>query len=248
MNNFNNCIFQINSNLIKKDIFFSIFFIQFSIFILNPICLIAQETDKWDNQLYYGNKVSWGKNKIKYSGEFQIRLEDDFTKLEQWFLEGVISYMPAKNWEITPDLRYSIKTNKRELRPGLGVLYKHTIKKSQLVHQLKWQIDIDNYSNANHGLRYVLFYNHVFNEKLIGSAIGGGFYRWSEVFTGIRFLRFGGGITWVVDVKHSINFNYFLGMTQELQNEWTYLGIPMIQLIFNINKDYKYLPAKYYSF
>ena len=38
----------------------------------------AQDSeDNWDNQLFIGNKASWGHDQWKFSGELQIRLKDD---------------------------------------------------------------------------------------------------------------------------------------------------------------------------
>lgn len=212
-----------------------------------PIVLLAQETSNWDNQIYIGNKVAWGSEQWKYSGELQVRLDDNFSQLDVWFLEGVASYMPSEKWEIIPDIRASIKPENTELRPGLGVLYKQRFDHSGLIHQLKWQIDI-NESAAENGLRYVIFYNYLFNEKLAATVLGGGFYRWSENFNGLRFMRFGGGPTWIVNDEHIINFNYFLGITQADNSSWFYQGILMVQLVINVNKGYKYRPAKYISF
>lgn len=216
--------------------------------------ITAQETgdpDRWDNQLFLGNKVAAVKGNWKFSGELQVRLKNDFRELDRWFLEGVATYMPSRHWEIVPDYRLSIKPANIEHRPGLGILRKDLYgpeenKKHQLVHQLKWQADIST-GYVNHGIRYVFFYNYVLSEKLIPNAAAGIFYRWSEGFTGLQFIRLGAGLAYILDVKHSLNFSYFLGITDTGTN-WTFQGIPFVQLIININRDYKYLPAKYINF
>jgi len=209
------------------------------------------EPEKWDNQFFLGNKVAGVSGNWKYSGELQVRLKDNTQTLERWFLEGVVTYMPSKHWEIVPDYRLSIKSDHPEHRLGFGILRKDLFgpeenQKHQLVHQLKWQVDIGN-NYFNNGLRYVLFYNYVLSEKLIPNAAAGTFYRWSDEFTGIQFFRLGGGLSYIIDVKHSLNFSYFVGITN-IGEEWTYQGIPFIQLIININRNYKYVPAKYVNF
>ena len=75
----------------------------------------------------------------------------------------------------------------------------------------------------------------------------GVFYRWQNDFTGIQFVRIGAGLAYIIDIKHVLNFSYFLGITNT-GPRWTYQGIPFIQLVININKEYKYLPAKYINF
>lgn len=130
---------------------------------------------------------------------------------------------------------------------GLGGLYKLYPKKDiQIVHQEQWQVDIDP-NEAKHGLRYVAFINYVKSEILIQNFAAGLFYQWQDDFSGIQFFRFGAGLAWIMDVKHALNFSYFVGMTNTGEN-WIFQGIPFIQLVININKEYKYLPAKYYNF
>jgi hypothetical protein len=212
-----------------------------------PTLLYSQETSNWDNQIYIANKVGWGSDQWKYSGELQVRLKENYTELDNWFLEAVASYLPSKNWELVPDLRLATNSNNTDIRPGLGVLYKQRFEQSALIHQIKWQIDI-NESAADNGFRYVLFYNYLFNEKIAATVLGGGFYRWSENFTGVRFMRFGGGPTWIVNDVHSLNVNYFLGLSQADNLVWSYQGIIMVQLVINVNQAFKYRPAKYISF
>ena len=222
--------------------------------ILINLSLSAQESEddsQWDNQLFIGNKIAMAKDSWRYSGELQVRLKDNAQSLDRWFFEFVATYMPSEHWEVVPDYRFSIKPENVEHRPGFGVLRKDLFgsgnnSKHQLVHQLKWQADIGN-GYFDNGLRYVFFYNYVLNQKFIPNAAAGVFYRWSEEFTGFQFFRIGGGLSYIIDVKHSLNFSYFLGIT-DTGTDWTFQGIPFIQLVININRDFKYVPAKYINF
>lgn len=230
---------------IKNHIIFSILS-GLSLFYLFPV-YGQNEPDKWDNQFFVGNKISWGFDNWKFSGELQTRLKSDFQQLDRWFLEGTTSYLVNKNWEIVAPLRFSVTQKYSEWRPGIGVLYKmYPHENLQIVHQLQWQVDIDPEQSKN-GLRYVAFVNYIKNKKLIPNFAAGIFQRWQNDFTGIQFIRVGGGLAWILDVKHSINFSYFIGMTNTGEN-WVYQGIPFIQLVININKDYKYVPASYINF
>ncbi len=159
--------------------------------------------------------------------------------------------MHSENWEIVPDLRLSVRPNFLEARPGLGIIRKDLIKNGekvnqQFVQQLKYQADIGN-GRTNHGLRYIMFYNNVLNKKLIASAIGGVFYSWKGNYNGLEFIRAGGGLAYIVSEQHSINFTYFTGIA-DTGDEWVFAGSFVVQLIINIRKDYKYVPAKYISF
>lgn len=215
--------------------------------ILSTEYIYSQEQDRWDNQLFVGNKVSWGKNRWKVTGELQFRVKEDLETLDRWFVEVLGSYLYNKNWEFTLPIRYSIRPSLNEFRPGFGALYKmYPSEKIQLNHQLLYQADISS-TETQHGLRYVLFYNQVINEKFIPNVAAGVFYRWSEIFTGLQFIRVGGGLSYLIDKKHSLNFTYFLGMTNDGEI-WRYQGIPFIQLVINLGTDFQHLPAKFINF
>jgi len=214
---------------------------------------LAQEnnTPNWDNLFFFGNKVSWGSDKWKYSGELQIRLEDNGQSLDNWLLEGVASYMPSENWEIVPDFRFSIHPNQVEYRPGFGILRKDLFrtgegKGHQLVNQVKYQADFQP-GNINSGLRYVLFYNYVASEKIILSGLGGIFYSWKENFTGLEYIRGGPAVAYIFNKQHALNFIYFVGAAN-LGDSWTYQGNLLVQLVINVTREYKHVPAKYISF
>lgn len=205
----------------------------------------------FDQQFFFGNKVSWGGEDWKYSGELQLRLKDKGQSLDNWFFEGVASYMPSKKWEIVPDFRFSIHPEQVEYRPGFGVLRKDLFRREQnkghqIVNQLKYQADFQP-GNMNSGLRYVLFYNYVASEKIILSGMGGVFYSWKDNFTGLEYIRGGVGAAYIFNMQHALNLIYFVGAAN-LENFWGYQGNLLLQLVINIDKDYKYVPAKYISF
>lgn len=202
----------------------------------------------WDQLFFFGNKVSWGKEKWKYSGELQIRLQENGQSLDNWYLEGVASYMPSKHWEVVPDFRFSIHPEQVEYRPGLGVLRKDlflskTDKGHQIVNQVKIQADFQP-GNVNTGLRYILFYNYLASEKIILSGLGGIFYTWKDNFTGLEYIRAGGGAAYIFNMQHSLNLLYLVGVGN-LGDSWNTQGNLVLQLVINVNKDYKYVPAKY---
>lgn len=227
-------------------------FIWMSIFIalsgyVSAFSQVNGSSSNWDNQIYIGNKIAGGKGAWRYSGELQVRLEDNMQSLDNWYVEGVASYLYSEKIEIVPDFRYSIKPNEHEYRPGLGILYKLLVQKFQFVNQLKWQIDFDSHGNSDNGLRYAVFLNYLLKDKLMSTFAAGAFYRWQDNFQGFQFIKFGPGLAYVFDGKHILNFNYLLSATNN-GDSWSWAGIPVIQLIINITADYKYIPAKYFNF
>jgi len=119
--------------------------------------------------------------------------------------------------------------------------------KYQFVNQFKWQIDYDSKGNADNGFRYAVFINHKISDDIITNFAAGAFYRWSDNFNGFQYIRFGPGITYIFDEKHTLNFNYLISATNNTQT-WEWAGIAVVQLVINITAKYKYLPAKYYDF
>ena len=224
----------------------NIFIIVFLFIIVNSFAQTNSIPD-WDNQLYLGNKITAGKNDWRFSGELQVRLKNSTQSLNYYFVEGVASYLISKDWEIAPDFRFSIKPDKMELRPGFGVVYKVIKNDLQFVNQVKWQIDFDTEGNSDHALRYAIFLNYLINDKYIPNFVAGVLYRWSDDYNGVQFVRFGPGMAFIFDVKHVLNLNYLLSV-KNYENEWGWSGIPVVQLVININKGYKYVPAKYFNF
>jgi len=207
----------------------------------------AQEERNWDNQFYWGNKIAFGKDKWKYSGELQIRTENDFHDLDNWFIESVASYLISESFEIVPDFRFTVKPNKIEFRPGLGLLYKKTTSKIQFVNQIKWQMDIEGNGDIGNAMREVVFLNHRINEKIVSTLVVGFIYRWWPKWNGFQYIRVGPGISYKINEHNVINFSYFTGVENNTK-EWLWAGIPMIQLVINITKKYQYTPAYYFSF
>jgi len=73
------------------------------------------------------------------------------------------------------------------------------------------------------------------------------FYRWQDDFKGVQLNCLGAGLAYLINVQHSVNVTYFVGFTDS-DETWTSQGSAFVQLIININKDYKYVPAKYINF
>jgi hypothetical protein len=207
------------------------------------------DIDRWDNTLYLGIKVANGKNKFKYTGEFQVRLKEDLRALDNWYLEGIFTYLATKRVELVPDLRLTVKPRRAELRPAFGIYFKHTFaQKMQLVNQIKHQVDVPfNGDGVENLTRYVIFLNQLVNDKILLNYLAGMAYQWKPGYTGIPFVRGGMGAAYVIDVKHTLNFTYYVGAALE-GDQASFLGGLILQFIFNINKDYKYLPARYIDF
>ena len=231
---------------------FSAILLLFAFSITNCFAQLIEppdENDKWDNNLYLSNKFSYGADHWRHSVEVQTRFKDDYTALEQWYVEFVASYLISKKWELIPDFRFTQKPIRREYRPGLGIIRKQIFeeKKVQLVHQFKYQYDIKDGVGNSHGIRYAIFYNKVIKDKLIVTGLAGALFELGNDWSG--FLGYRTGITagYIINKAHSINIGYIYGYINDKTNNYGNIGILSFQLVINISKDYKYLPAKYYS-
>lgn len=203
------------------------------------------ETDNWDNVMYVSNKFASGFEHWRHSVEFQSRFNNNLGSLEQWQLEYVASYLYKKNWEIVPDIRFTKKPTRTELRPGLGIIYKNLYPDAQIVHQLKYQYDIKGSINDSHGLRYAIFYNKKVKEKLLLTTFAGALFEFGEDWSGFLGMRTGVSAAYIINHAHSVNIGYFYGLINDKTNNYNNIGIINLQLIINISRDYKYLPAKY---
>jgi len=165
--------------------------------LLISVNLLGQNNDtiiSWDNQLYLGNKIAINRNNWRFSGELQVRLKNNTQSLDNYFFEGVASYMISKKWEIVPDFRMTIKPEDVEYRPGFGVVYKAIKDKFQFVNQIKLQTDLSAIESTEYGVRYALFFNWLIDDKYIPNFALGVFYRWKDNFNGVQFVRFGPGL------------------------------------------------------
>lgn len=203
----------------------------------------------WDNQIYLGNKITFGENKWKFATELQTRLKNDFQQLDNWFIEFTANYLISKHVEIVPDFRASVKPTKTEIRLGIGLLLKMNTQTTAFTNQTKSQYDIDNYGNPGTAFREVLFVNHVINKKMMATLVAGAIYRWWPEWNGFQYIRVGPGLTYTFNEKHRLNMSYFVGVENNTK-QWLWAGIPMIQLVININSNdnYDYTPANYFDF
>ena len=213
--------------------------------------LFSQENkpDTWDNQIYLGNKLAFGKDKWRYSAELQTRLKNNFQELDNWYIEFVSNYLISKNIELVPDIRYSFKPTKTELRTGFGILYKIQNKQFQIVNQVKYQIDFGSDNIIGNAFREVLFTNYKINDQIITTLVSGFIYRWWPDWNGFQYIRVGPGISYIFDDKHILNFSYFVGVENK-KDYWLWAGIPMVQLVINLSgrDQYSYSPAYYFDF
>jgi hypothetical protein len=210
--------------------------------------LYAQDsTQSWDNQMYLGNKISFGEGTMKHSLELQTRFRNNLQSMDNWYIEYVTSHLISENFEIVPDLRFTVKPTKLELRPGIGVLYKYFNDRLQFVNQVKYQFDWASKGENGHAFREVVFLNKRINEKIVLTTVAGFIYRWWPSWNGFQYIRVGPGISYKLDKNIGVNFSYFVGVENRKTN-WLWAGIPLIQVVINVSKTYKYTPAYYFSF
>jgi len=204
-----------------------------------------------DGQIFSGMKLSKSLDQWRFTGEYQIRLNENLGALDNHYLEFTSPYMPTKHWEIVPDFRVSMYPSRFEFRPGMGVLYKLSWGKkiyiSQLIQQVKWQTDFESTGVVKHGLRYAVFYNQVLSKRLMFTSGIGALYRWSDAYTNLQFIRMIAGLVYIFDSTHSLTFTPYLGMEDPLGNLEFTPGIVLVASI-QLKGDSKYLPARYISF
>lgn len=217
---------------------------------------IAQTTEEpdtsWDNWLIMGNKVVFGgTDQFKHSHEVQWRADNNLTSLNTLLYEAVFTYSPNSQWEIVPDFRYSLKPTKREIRLGFGVVRKDYIGEgiTQIAQQLKWQGDFKTEGDYTMALRYVPSISHIINDEYIVGGLLAAVYQWGPSFSAsIAFIRAGPTFAMIFDNVHTLSIVPAFGAENFGEYGWAYSFTPIVQLIIRVNKDYKYLPARYINF
>ncbi|MCK5907252.1 MAG: hypothetical protein KAG37_06650 [Flavobacteriales bacterium] len=243
-----------------KDYYFSFLFIT-SLLLINTVDVksqslgltqtdTTQEEDLWDNQVYLGNKVTFGSGTWRYAAELQVRLKNDFQELDNWYVEFTASNLLSNKFEVVYDFRASIKPNIIEYRPGLGLLYKNYEHKLKFTNQTKVQLDLSNHGEVGVSAREVIFMNYSINDNITATMVAGIIYKWKQDWHGIQYVRVGPGITYTFDEQHRLNFSYFVGLQRDEREISFWSGIPMIQLVIDISKNDKfdYTPARYLDF
>ena len=217
--------------------------------LLIQIFTYSQEstTDNWDNESWTGIRFAWGENKLKYSGEYQTRFNNNYKQLDRWYVEGAVHYFALPHVEIIPDFRYSVRTNNNEYRVGFGIIYKNTFRKFMFVNQVKGQMDKASQTKETWALREVVYLNYLLSEKWIPYIGGGVFLRHSDSFSGLQVIRAGAGVYYNFNPLHALSVNYFVGK-RDLGDRIAFSGILLIQLTLKFNDEYIYMPAKYINF
>ena len=222
------------------------------------ICLVSFQSkgqttdpvDPWDYWLIMGNKVVFGGvNKWKNSHEIQWRADNNLQELNTLLYETVVTYSPNSSWEIVPELRLSVRPNQTQVRPGFGIVRKDYFgeKQSQLAHQFKWQMDIGN--QTTQAVRYSPSFSVVIKEKYVVGGLAAFLYQWgTEYDNRLTFIRFGPSFALIFDKVHTLSIVPAFGVENLGTGEWVGSFTPILQLIIRVNKNYKYLPARYINF
>ena len=237
----------------KKLTFFTLFILTLLVgFKSQSLAQTTEPDTSWDNWLIMGNKVVFGgQNQYKHSHEIQWRAENNFTALNTLLYEAVFTYSPNERWEIVPDFRYSLKPTRRETRLGFGIVRKDYIGEgvTQIAQQVKWQGDFKSEGDYTMAVRYVPSISHIINDKYIVGGLVAAVYQWGPSFPpSIAFIRAGPTFGMIFDDVHTLSIVPAFGADNLGEYGWAYSFTPIVQLIIRVNKNYKYLPARYINF
>ena len=215
--------------------------------IIKPLYSQENTVANWDNELWMGTRFSWGQKKLKYTGEFQSRFNQDYTQLENWYIEGSIHFLANKYIEIVADARNSVSPSGNSFRPGIAAVGKIGFNKFFIINQIKLQSDNTFTPKTSYALREVMYLNYAINTKWTPYIGGGVFFRDSDNFKGLQVIRAGVGVYYNYNPLHSLSINYFVGQ-RNLGSYKTLSGILLVQLTIKFSNDYIYMPAKYINF
>lgn len=167
----------------------------------------AQNTD-W--QIWSGMFVRTVKpdHRFNFSGEYQIRLNDNFKNLKSHFIDLNTYYKFISQFEVNAGYRFTIRPDRNENRLMAGLLWRQSLgkepfakgydKKIIIIHQLQYQHDFnikfnDILTNSN-SIRYMFWILKPINKTLAPFAAAAVLYTWNNEYTGLEKIRFVAGI------------------------------------------------------
>ena len=141
-------------------------------------------------------------SQFDYSGEYQVRLTEDFHELKSHFFEFAGYYKATQNLQSNFGYRFTIRPDRNESRLFAGLFYRTTLVKPnpalnksglRLTHQLMYQRDFNAEFNDvlldSSTVRYALYLTKPFTPVWHGLVIAGAMYTWNAEYTGLEKLR-----------------------------------------------------------
>jgi len=141
-------------------------------------------------------------SRFDYSGEYQVRLTDDFQELKSHFIEVSGYYKADPKLQSNFGYRFTIRPDRNESRLFAGLFYQTTLAKPnpalnklglRLTQQLMYQRDLNAGFNDvlldSNTVRYALYLTKPFTPVWHGLVIGGAMYTWNAEHTGLEKLR-----------------------------------------------------------
>ena len=141
-------------------------------------------------------------SQFDYSGEYQVRLTEDFHELKSHFFEFAGYYKATQNLQSNFGYRFTIRPDRNESRLFAGLFYRTTLVKPnpalnksglRLTHQLMYQRDFNAEFNDvlldSSTVRYALYLTKPFTPVWHGLVIAGALYTWNAEYTGLEKLR-----------------------------------------------------------
>ena len=146
-------------------------------------------------------------SRFDYSGEYQVRLTENFQELKSHFVELSGFYKANPRFQSNFGYRFTIRPDRNESRLFAGVFYRTTLVKPnpqsgkfglRLTHQVMYQRDFNADFNdvllSSSTVRYALYLTKPFTPVWHGLVIAGGMYTWNAEYTGIEKLRAAVGV------------------------------------------------------
>lgn len=141
-------------------------------------------------------------SRFDFSGEYQVRLKEDFRELKSHFFEFTGYYRATPRLQSNFGYRFTIRPDRNESRLFAGLFYRTTLVKPnpalnrlglRLTHQVMYQRDFNADFNDvllnSSTVRYALYLTKPFTPVWHGLVIAGGMYTWNAEYTGLEKLR-----------------------------------------------------------
>ncbi len=156
-----------------------------------------------------------------FSGEYQVRLNNDVRDLKSHFFETFAYYKATSRLELNAGYRYTIRPDRTENRLSGGFFVRHALglkgsgsddPRARVTHQILYQRDYDAEFNdvliSSNSVRYVFLVLKPVSKTVAPFAVAAGQYTWNAEYTGLEKLRFAAGLRIDRGKKDRIKIHY----------------------------------------
>jgi hypothetical protein len=176
-----------------------------------------------DSAMWSGGLFLWQTDsKLNFSGEYQVRLDQNMSALSSHFLEGMSYKKAGRSLLFNAGYRYTLRPDHDEHRLYIGGFWDMTRDRHSVVddpgrvrivlqvgYQHDFNVSIDDQFMDSDSIRWILIASHQASEKIRPFLIAGVLTSWNDAYSfGADKMRLGGGIAVTIGSRSRLRTQY----------------------------------------